>query len=83
MTRTQAPHRPAPDIRAPQAVPVRASTSIITTFEPAPVFADLVKVEGIRRGADHIRQFTILGGSVNLNYSPVDPCGRRRADQGR
>jgi hypothetical protein len=43
--------------------PVRdpASTSVIATFEPAPVFADLVKAEGIRRGADHVRQLTILG----------------------
>ena len=39
----------------------RASTSVIATFEPAPVFADLVKAEGIRRGSDHVRQLTILG----------------------
>ena len=39
----------------------RASTSVIATFEPAAVFADLVKAEGIRRGADHVRQLTILG----------------------
>ena len=39
----------------------RASTSIISTFEPAAEFADLVKAEGIRRGAGHIRQFTIIG----------------------
>jgi hypothetical protein len=39
----------------------RASTSIIATFEPASVFADLVKAEGIRRGADHVRQLTIIG----------------------
>ena len=39
----------------------RASTSIIATFEPAPVFADLVKAEGIRRGTDHIRQLTVIG----------------------
>ena len=39
----------------------RASTSIIATFEPAAVFAGLVKAEGIRRGADHVRQLTILG----------------------
>ena len=39
----------------------RASTSVIATFEAAPVFADLVKAEGIRRGADHVRQLTILG----------------------
>jgi hypothetical protein len=39
----------------------RASTSVIATFEPAPVFAGLVKAEGIRRGADHVRQLTVLG----------------------
>ena len=39
----------------------RASTSVIATFEPALVFADLVKAEGIRRGADHVRQLTVLG----------------------
>jgi hypothetical protein len=43
--------------------PVRdpGSSSYIATFEPAHVFAGLVKAEGIRRGADHVRQFTILG----------------------
>jgi hypothetical protein len=39
----------------------RTSASVIATFQPAAVFGDLVKAEGIRRGADHIRQFTILG----------------------
>ena len=39
----------------------RDSSSYIATFEPAAVFADLVKAEGIRRGADHVRQLTILG----------------------
>ena len=39
----------------------RDSSSYIATFEPAAAFADLVKAEGIRRGADHVRQFTILG----------------------
>jgi hypothetical protein len=39
----------------------RDSSSYIATFEPAHVFGDLVKAEGIRRGADHVRQFTILG----------------------
>jgi hypothetical protein len=39
----------------------RDSFSYIVTFEPARVFADLVKAEGIRRGAEHVRQFTILG----------------------
>jgi hypothetical protein len=37
------------------------SDSHIATFEPAAVFADLVKAEGIRRGAGHVRQFTIIG----------------------
>ena len=37
------------------------SSSYIATFEPAHVFADLVKAEGIRRGADHVRQLTIIG----------------------
>jgi len=39
----------------------RASSSYIATFEPASAFGDLVKAEGIRRGADHVRQLTILG----------------------
>src|ERR1035441_8448550 len=39
----------------------RDSSSVIATFEPASVFAGLVKAEGIRRGADHVRQLTILG----------------------
>jgi hypothetical protein len=37
------------------------SCSYLATFEPAAVFSDLVKAEGIRRGADHVRQLTILG----------------------
>jgi hypothetical protein len=39
----------------------RASTSVIATFEPAATFGSLVKAEGIRRGADHVRQLTVLG----------------------
>jgi len=39
----------------------RASASVIATFEPASQFGTLVKAEGIRRGADHVRQLTILG----------------------
>jgi hypothetical protein len=39
----------------------RASSSVIATFEPAAAFGDLVKAEGIRRGADHVRQLTIIG----------------------
>jgi hypothetical protein len=43
--------------------PVRdpGSSSYLATFEPAHVFADLVEAEGIRRGAGHVRQLTILG----------------------
>jgi hypothetical protein len=39
----------------------RDSTSVIATFEPASMFAGLVRAEGIRRGADHVRQLTIIG----------------------
>jgi hypothetical protein len=39
----------------------RASSSYIATFEPAAAFGDLVRAEGIRRGADHVRQLTIIG----------------------
>ena len=39
----------------------RDSTSVIATFEPAATFGNLVKAEGIRRGADHVRQLTVLG----------------------
>ena len=45
----------------PYPVRDRDSSSYIATFEPASIFADLVKAEGTRRGADHVRQFTILG----------------------
>jgi hypothetical protein len=39
----------------------RDSSSYIATFEPARVFAGLIEAEGIRRGAGHVRQLTILG----------------------
>jgi hypothetical protein len=39
----------------------RASSSYIASFETASVFADLVKAEAIRRGADHVRQLTFIG----------------------
>jgi len=39
----------------------RDSASVIATFEPAAAFGNLVKAEGIRRGAGHVRQLTILG----------------------
>jgi hypothetical protein len=46
--------------------PVRdqASSSVITSFEPAAAFGKLVKAGGIRRGADVIRQFTVIGGGA-------------------
>ena len=39
----------------------RESSSYIATFEPAAAFQRLVKAEGIRRGADHVRQLTVIG----------------------
>jgi hypothetical protein len=39
----------------------RGSESYVATFGPAATFGGLVKAEGIRRGADHVRQLTILG----------------------
>ena len=39
----------------------RASSSYIASFETASVFAGLVKAEGIRRGAGHVRQLTFIG----------------------
>jgi hypothetical protein len=43
--------------------PVRdqRSSSYLATFEPAATFRDQVKAEAIRRGAGHVRQFTIIG----------------------
>jgi hypothetical protein len=39
----------------------RDSGSVIATFEPAAAFQRLVKAEGIRRGAGHARQLTVIG----------------------
>ncbi|HEY1320906.1 MAG TPA: ISKra4 family transposase, partial [Streptosporangiaceae bacterium] len=39
----------------------RASSSYIATFQPAAAFKDQVKAEGIRRGAGHVRQMTVIG----------------------
>ena len=39
----------------------RDSSSYIATFEPAAAFQRLVRAEGIRRGAGHVRQLTIIG----------------------
>jgi hypothetical protein len=54
----------------------RDSSSYIATFEPASVFAGLVEAEGIRRGARHVRQFTILGdGAAWICYPDVGIAG--------
>jgi hypothetical protein len=60
----------------------RDSTSVIATFEPASVFADLVKAEGIRRGADHVRQFTVLGDGTGIRSGTSPPPSSPR-DPGR
>jgi hypothetical protein len=50
----------------------RDSSSYIATFEPASTFAGLVEAEGIRRGAGHVRQMTILGdGAAWICYPDV------------
>jgi hypothetical protein len=50
----------------------RASSSYIATFEPAAAFGDLVKAEGIRRGAGHVRQMTIIGdGAAWICYPDI------------
>jgi hypothetical protein len=45
----------------------RDSASVIATFEPAAAFGNLVRAEGIRRGAGHVRQFTILGDGLPVS----------------
>jgi hypothetical protein len=50
----------------------RASSSYIATFEPAAAFGDLVRAEGIRRGAGHVRQMTVIGdGAAWICYPDV------------
>jgi len=53
--------------------PVRdpGSASYVATFEPAHVFADLAEAEGIRRGARHVRQLTILGDGAAWIWNTV------------
>jgi hypothetical protein len=53
--------------------PVRdpGSSSYLATFEPASVFAGLVQAEGIRRGAHHVRQLTILGDGAAWIWNTV------------
>jgi hypothetical protein len=52
----------------------RNSSSYVATFEPAAVFGGLVEAEGIRRGAGHVRQLTILGDGADLSPG-TRPCG--------
>jgi hypothetical protein len=47
----------------------RDSSSYAATFEPAHVFAGLVEAEGIRRGAGHVRQLTILDEGAAWNIA--------------
>jgi hypothetical protein len=50
----------------------RAPSSYIATFEPAAAFGDLVKAEGIRRGAGHVRQMTVIGdGAAWICYPDI------------
>jgi hypothetical protein len=53
--------------------PIRdpGSSSYLATFEPASVFAGLVQAEGIRRGAGHVRQLTILGDGAAWIWNTV------------
>jgi hypothetical protein len=50
----------------------RDSSSYIATFEPAAVFGDLVKAEGIRRGAGHVRQLVVLGDGAPWIWNLAD-----------
>jgi hypothetical protein len=45
------------------------SSSYIASFEPAGVFAGLMEAEGIRRGAGHVRRFTIIGDGAAWTWN--------------
>jgi hypothetical protein len=47
----------------------RGSESYVATFEPAGTFGNLVRAEGIRRGAGHVRQFTVLGDGAAWTWN--------------
>ena len=50
----------------------RGSESYVATFEPAREFAGLVKAEGSRRGADQVRQMTVIGdGAAWICYPDI------------
>jgi hypothetical protein len=54
--------------------PVRdpRSTSYLATFEPAARFGQLVNAEARRRGAEHIRQLTVLGDGAVWIWNLAD-----------
>ena len=47
----------------------RDSTSVIATLDPAATFGNLVKAEGTRRGAGHVRQVTVPGDGAAWIWS--------------
>jgi hypothetical protein len=61
--------------------------SVIATFEPAAVFAGLVKAEGIRRGADHVRELgavSVTAEAAVLNFTSttqLDPSDYTNPEQ--
>jgi hypothetical protein len=65
----------------------RDSASVIATFVPAAVFAGLVKAEGIRRGADHVRQLgavPVTAEAAVLNFTSttqLDPSDYTNPEQ--
>jgi hypothetical protein len=61
----------------------RDSSSYVATFEPAHAFAGLVEVEEIRRGAGHVRQFTVLGdGAARIWNIATAKVSRGHPDRG-
>jgi hypothetical protein len=60
----------------------RDSSSYVATFEPAHVFAGLVEAEGIRRGAGHVRQLTILGDGAPWIWNIATAKSPRFPDRG-
>ena len=55
----------------------RDSSSYIAAFEPAAAFRGLVRAEGIRRGAGHVRQLTIIGDGAAWIWNLPPPRSPR------
>ena len=55
------------------AIPVRDpdSSSYLATFAPAAEFGVLMAAEALRRGAEHVRQLTILGDGAPGSAIPT------------